>query len=102
MEAAVYVLLAALLFGIYAITDLPIVLSPAGTCHTVLGKYLPVGISALLFLGLALSRPFASPVPCLDALTVCLAAVFVLLLLRPFFKEVSIVFALFGAASGIR
>lgn len=102
MEAAVYVLLAALLLGIYAITDLPIVLSPAGTCHTVLGKYLPVGISALLFLGLALSRPFASPVPCLDALTVCLAAVFVLLLLRPFFKEVSIVFALFGAASGIR
>ena len=73
METVVFILLAALVLGIYAFTDLSIVLAPAGTCRAVLGKYLPVGVSALLFLGLALSRPFASPVPYLDALTVCQA-----------------------------
>ncbi len=56
MTVTVFILFVIILTGWFSVTDLPVALAPAGTCHTVARRYRVPGIMLLLFVGVGLSR----------------------------------------------
>ena len=56
MTVTVFILFVIILTGWFSVTDLPVALAPAGTCHTVARRFRVPGIMLLLFVGVGLSR----------------------------------------------
>lgn len=103
MAVTVFILFVIILTGWFSVTDLPVALAPAGTCHTVARRFRVPGIMLLLFVGVGLSRP-VSPllVPGRDYAVVIFAATLAVVAVRIFIKDASIVFSLAGAIAGTR
>ncbi len=103
MTVTVFILFVIILTGWLSVTDLPVALAPAGTCHTVARRFRVPGIMLLLFAGISLSRPLATQlVPDRDYAVVILAATLAVVAVRIFIKDASIVFSLAGAIAGTR
>lgn len=62
MAVTVFILFVIILTGWFSVTDLPVALAPAGTCHTVARRFRVPGIMLLLLSGSAF------PVLCLLSL----------------------------------
>ena len=103
MTITVFILFVIILTGWFSVTDLPVALAPAGTCHTVARRFRVPGIMLLLFIGISLSRPLAQQlVPDRDYAVVIFAAALAVVSVRIFIKDASIVFAFAGAIAGTR
>ena len=103
MTITVFILFVIILTGWFSVTDLPVALAPAGTCHTVARRLRVPGIMLLLFVGIGLSRLEAPQlVPDKDYLVVIFAATLAVIAVRIFIKDASIVFSLAGAIAGTR
>lgn len=103
MTMTVFILFVIILTGWFSVTDLPVALAPAGTCHTVARRLRVPGIMLLLFVGVGLSRPVSPQlVPGRDYAVVIFAATLAVVAVRIFIKDASIVFSLAGAIAGTR
>lgn len=103
MAVTVFILFVIILTGWFSVTDLPVALAPAGTCHTVARRFRVPGIMLLLFVGVGLSRPVSPQlVPGRDYAVVIFAATLAVVAVRIFIKDASIVFSLAGAIAGTR
>lgn len=103
MTVTVFILFVVILVGWFSVTDLPVALAPAGTCHTVARRFRVPGIMLLLFIGICLSRPQAPQlVPGRDYTVVIFAAILAVATVRIFIKDASIVFSFAGAIAGTR
>ena len=103
MAPLTFILFVIILAGWLSVTDLPVALAPAGTCHTAQKRFRTPGILLFLFLGLGLSRLSTSQlVPNVDSVVVIFAAVLAVVAVRIFIKNASIVFAFAGAIAGTR
>lgn len=102
MDVAMYIVFVVILACWFSVTDLPMALAPAGTCHTVSRRFRVPGIMLFLFLGMGLSRFVAAqPVP-RDGAVVIIAAALAVASVRIFIKDASIVFSFAGALAGTR
>lgn len=97
-----FIVFVIILTGWFSVTDLPVALAPAGTCHTVARRFRVPGIMLLLFIGLDLSRFNTAQVALNDPYTVIAAATLAVIAVRIFIKDASIVFAFAGALAGTR
>jgi len=103
MTVTVFILFVIILTGWFSVTDLPVALAPAGTCHTVARRFRVPGIMLLLFVGVGLSRlEVPQLVPGRDYAVVIFAATLAVVAVRIFIKDASIVFSLVGAIAGTR
>lgn len=103
MTMTVFILFVIILTGWFSVTDLPVALAPAGTCHTVARRFRVPGIMLLLFVGVGLPRPVSPQlVPGRDYAVVIFAATLAVVAVRIFIKDASIVFSLAGAIAGTR
>ena len=103
MTVTVFILFVIILTGWFSVTDLPVALAPAGTCHTVARRFRVPGIMLLLFVGVGLSRlEVPQLVPGRDYAVVIFAATLAVVAVRIFIKDASIVFSLAGAIAGTR
>ena len=96
----VFILFVIILTGWFSVTDLPVALAPAGTCHTVARRFRVPGIMLLLFVGVGLSRLEVPQLfPDKDYSVVIFAATLAVVAVRIFIKDASIVFSLAGSDS---
>ncbi len=103
MTSSMFILFVIILAGWFSVTDLPVALAPAGTCHTVVRRLRVPGIMILLFLGLGLSGlSTVQLVPDRDCAVVIFAAALAAIAVRMFIRDASIVFSFAGAVAGTR
>lgn len=101
MNLLLFILITALLVSYLSMTDLPVALAPAATCHSVSSRLLAPGIVILLVTGMFLfsgRRQMAYE----DYAVISFSAIAAVLIVRFFRKDASIVFAFPGAAAGVR
>lgn len=102
MDVLMFIVFVLILTAWFSVTDLPVALAPASTCHTVSRRFRAPGAALLLFLGMSLSRISpAEPVTDVGFVAVISAAM-AAVAVRIFIKDASIVFSFAGALAGTR